>query len=190
MSETISIPFPRSLYDNIIRFSDGRVDPAWIAQDQVEQWVARSVEDFNECWGDRVQEVAEIYAPDIAQQWRQEDRAERAKQRRAALHWKEVTIPAGSQVRMAYGGIQHYAEVQNGAIVDDGKTYSPSEWASKVADGTSRNAWRDIWIKEPFDKHWVPAQKLRELARGLIERTRSLSLDDVLGGGGGSNDSD
>lgn len=171
MSETINIPFPRTLYDNIIRLSDGRVDPVHLAQDQVEQWVARSVEHFNECWGDRVGEVAEIYAPDFAQLWQQDASAPRSKQEKEALHWKELTIPAGSQVRMYYGGEWYYAEVQNSAIVDEGVAYSPSEWASKVAGGTSRNAWRDLKIKEPLSRVWIPAQKLREAARVSLERT-------------------
>ncbi|AZO72165.1 hypothetical protein [Mesorhizobium sp. M1D.F.Ca.ET.043.01.1.1] len=77
------------------------------------------------------------------------------------LVWKEVTIPQGSEVRMAYGADHHYAKIQGGKIVDASGEYSPSEWASKVAGGTSRNAWRDLWFRLPLTKDWVPAQTLR-----------------------------
>jgi hypothetical protein len=66
---------------------------------------------------------------------------------------------------MAFGHDHHYAKVKGGKIVDDDGSYSPSEWASKVAGGTSRNAWRDLWFKEPLSKNWVPAQLLRDQTR-------------------------
>ena len=80
-----------------------------------------------------------------------------------------MNIVPSTDVRMAYGGTHHYAKVTNGRIVDADGDYSPSEWASKVAGGTSRNAWRDLWFREPTSKHWVPAQLLRDQARVLKE---------------------
>jgi hypothetical protein len=71
---------------------------------------------------------------------------------------------------MAYGDKHRYATVRRGHIVDDGEEYSPSEWASKVAGGTSRNAWRDLWFKEPLSKTWVPAQLLRDQAEEAQQR--------------------
>lgn len=82
------------------------------------------------------------------------------------LVWKDVTVRAGSEVRMSYGGKQHYAKIVGGCIVEsDGSKYSPSEWASKVAGNTSRNAWRDLWFKEPLSNTWVPARLLRTNTR-------------------------
>lgn len=162
----IYIPFPRTLYDDIVRFSNGRLRPDSLAADQVETWIANSVEfDLGDVWGERLEEVAERYAPHIYQKWQSEDAA-RSKGDSRPLVWKEVTIPAGSDVRMAYGDGHRYAKVRGGKIVDDDGSYSPSEWASKVARGTSRNAWRDLWFKEPISKNWVPAQLLRNQARG------------------------
>jgi len=66
---------------------------------------------------------------------------------------------------MFYNGVHHYGAVKGGKIIDDGKDYSPSEWASKIAGGTSRNAWRDLWFREPLSNTWVPAQLLRNQAQ-------------------------
>ena len=72
----IYIPFPRALYKDIIRFSDGQISPERLAADQVEAWVASSVEfGFSESWGERIEEVAEIYAPHIHEKWLAEDNA-------------------------------------------------------------------------------------------------------------------
>jgi hypothetical protein len=86
------------------------------------------------------------------------------------LVWKEVTILSGSEVRMFYNGTHHYAAIKGGKIVDHDTEYSPSEWASKIAGGTSRNAWRDLWFKEALSKTWVPAQLLRNQAQEKIHR--------------------
>ena len=135
-------------------------------------WVEATFDfgDPGEHWGDRSEEAAEEFAPHVAERWRQEDEAA-LKERLAEnkpLVWKEVTISAGSKVRMHYRGDHHYAEVKHGRIFDDGKEYSPSEWAKKVAGDTTRNAWRDVWFREPLSKTWVPAQLLRDQAKRSI----------------------
>ena len=171
MSETvIYISFPRALYDDIVRFSDGRISPEALAANRVESWVENSVEfdTGDDYWGDRLEEVAEKYAPHIYEKWQAENAlgSDQARADSRPLVWKDVTIPAGSEVRMAYGNDHHYAKVKRGKIVDGDNFYSPSEWASKVAGGTSRNAWRDLWFREPLSKSWVPALLLRDQTRG------------------------
>lgn len=170
--DVIMIPFPGKLYRDAIRFSDGRLDPAEMAAELFRNWIERDLEiGDGDIWGDRFMEVAEEYHPDLAKQIEERDQEKREKERdkyraeRKPLVWKEVTISAGSEVRMAYGDTHHYAKVAGGSIVDDGKEYSPSEWASKVAGNKSRNAWRDLWLREPTSKVWVPAQLLRDQAR-------------------------
>ena len=168
MSENIYIAFPRDLYNDLIRLSaDGFPEPEALAVDLIERWICDSLEsDPEERWGDNYMEVAEKYAPDLYNKWLDEDNdSVKARQADALpLIWKEVTISSGSEVRMAYGDGHHLAKVKGGKIVDDDGTFSPSEWASKVAGGTSRNAWRDLWFKEPYGKAWVPAQLLRDQA--------------------------
>jgi len=161
----------RELITDIIRFSDGAVDPNELANEQLRQFLQRSVENCPDMWGDRLDEVCEKYAPHTFAEWEKHDQEANSAHRQAyqPLVWKEVSVVAGSQVRMSYGGRQHYATVKNGRIVDDSGDYSPSEWARKVAGDTSRNAWRDLWFKEPTSQTWVPAQLLRDQAQERLE---------------------
>ncbi len=167
-TDVVYVPLRRKLYDDIVRYSDGRVNPAAIAESQLESWVATDLQFGTEDhWGDRFEEIAGEYAPHLLKEMDRERNEALTKYREEhkPLVWKEVSIRAGSEVRMAYGDTHHYAKVERGCIVDDGKEFSPSEWARKVADNTSRNAWRDLWFREPLSKAWVPAQLLRDQAK-------------------------
>ena len=53
------------------------------------------------------------------------------------------------------------ATVKNNKIDFKDENYSPSELASAIAAGTSRNAWRDLLIKRPGDTGWCLADELR-----------------------------
>jgi hypothetical protein len=175
----IYIPIDKELYDDTIRFSDGKLDPASLAEDRLRSFIETTVEFDPPMWGDRLYDVAAKYAPHMLERWQHED-AEGFKEREEAsrpLVWKEVTIANGAEVRMAYGDKHHFAVVRGGHIVDDGESYSPSEWARKIAAGTSRNAWRDLWFREPPSKTWVPASWMRQQARQELAKI-----------GGGSND--
>ncbi len=176
------IPVSESLAIDLIRFSDGRLTPGSIG-DMAEELILGMLErtafdQFNGLFGERSFEFAEIYFSEIAAEWLKEDADARASRRKESrpLVWKEVTVPHGSEVRMQYGGKYHYAEIKNGRIVDESGSYSPSEWASTVAGGTSRNAWRDLWFKEPLSSSWVPAQLLRAQAR---ERLSPLDISEL-----------
>lgn len=177
----IYVPIKRELYDDIVRFSDGKLNPALLIDDQIEAWVVTSLEFFPETWGERALEVAEKYAPHIAARWEEEDRASVVPlANRRPLVWKAVNVPHGSDVRMTYGDQQFYGTVEDGKIKDADGTYSPSEWASKIAAGTSRNAWRDLWFREPLSKNWVPAMVLRNLAK--TKQTGALETGSFSGG--------
>ena len=82
-----------------------------------------------------------------------------------ALIWNEITLPSGTDVRMSYRGKEFYAEVSGSKIIDQDGQYSPGNWANKVANDTSRNAWRDIWFRKPAEQSWVLADDLRRIAR-------------------------
>jgi hypothetical protein len=155
------------LCSDVVRFSDGRLDPFETAAEQLRNFVERSVETAPELWGDRLDEVAEKYAPHVWKSWIKDDerRSEHWRADNQPLVWKGISVRPGSEVRMFYAGKIHYATIKRGRIIDDGQEYSPSEWASKVADGTSRNAWRDLWFKEPMSTTWIPAQLLRDQAQ-------------------------
>jgi hypothetical protein len=172
VSDVIYVPFPRELYDNIIRFSDGRLDPIELAVDQLEQFVDRNA--FEErLWGDRWEEVAKAYATGQYEAWLKENES-RAKLR--PLIWKSLTVPHGTEVRMNYYGKDHFARVENGAVVDEAGSFSPAEWCRKVANGTQRNAWRDLWLRFPGERDFVQALN----AKGGPAMTAEELLGDLL----------
>lgn len=175
MTEMVYVPFPKTLYDDLVRFSDGRCNPIEWAVDRLEDWIDRNFQSemmgmgwasdhFMGLFADRIEDFAEEYAPGLLEHWAKLDEHQ-MKERLSArnpLIWKGVEVAPGSDVRMSYGGIQHYAKIQDGKIADADGEYSPSEWASKVAAGTSRNAWRDLWFKAPGERNWIPALALKE----------------------------
>lgn len=75
--------------------------------------------------------------------------------------WGPVFLRNGTRIRMEYKGSLHYALVEHDRIVFDDRPYSPSRLASTIASGTSRNAWRDLWVREPGTSQWVLADDLR-----------------------------
>ncbi len=175
----LCIPFDRELYADIVYLSGGKIDPGGLAENLVRNWIENTIHDG--VWPDEhLETVAEKYAPEVYAQWQEEDfRTYTRREESAPLVWKEVTLNPGTEVRMAYGGKHHYAKVQKGRIVDEDGSYSPSEWASKVADKTSRNAWRDLWFRQPPSFTWVPAQLLRQQA---MDELRKHSEPNPAGG--------
>lgn len=175
MTDIMYVPFPKKLYDDLVRFSNGRCNPAEWAVDRLEDWIDRNFQSelmgmgwasdhFMDLFSDRIADFAEEYSPDLLEYWAKLDE-HRTKERLGGRHpliWKGVEVAPGSDVRMSYGGVQHYAKIHHGKIVDADGDFSPSEWASKVAGGTSRNAWRDLWFKAPGEIIWVPALALKE----------------------------
>lgn len=83
--------------------------------------------------------------------------------------WKNLFLPNGTQIRMQYKGKSFYAKVDRDEIIYDGKSYSPGRLANTIA-GTSRSAWRDLWIKRPEDKDWKSAEECRLEDKKLRER--------------------
>ena len=75
--------------------------------------------------------------------------------------WDDLFLWNGTQIRMNYKGRNYYAWVRDEQIVFEEQVYTPSQLASKIAAGTSRNAWRDLWFKERGSDRWVLADDLR-----------------------------
>jgi hypothetical protein len=78
---------------------------------------------------------------------------------------------------MPYGGRTNEAEIRHEKIFIMGREeiFSPSVLASKIANGTSRNAWRDLRVKRPSDREFRLADELRSGGAGKrIELRRSL----------------
>jgi hypothetical protein len=81
---------------------------------------------------------------------------------RKGLQWQTVFLPNGTKLRITYKGRENHADVRHGSIQFAGKTYSPSEWARKVANNTNRNAWHDIWVQLPDSQQWKLSARIRE----------------------------
>ncbi len=94
--------------------------------------------------------------------------------------WKNLFLPHGTQIRMPYKGTYFYAKVEDDEIVYRGKPISPGSLVNEIT-GTSRNAWRDLWIKRPEDKEW----KLADECRGKEEEIQKLFQE--LDGGFGKS---
>lgn len=83
--------------------------------------------------------------------------------------WKNLFLPDGTQIRMQYKGTYCYAKVEGDELMYGGKAISPGNLANTIA-GTSRNAWRDLWIKRPEDKEWTLADECRRETKDLGEK--------------------
>jgi hypothetical protein len=88
--------------------------------------------------------------------------------------WKTLFLPDGTQIRMQYKGSYSYAKVEGDELIYGGKSISPASLANTIA-GSSRNAWRDLWIKRPADKEW----KLADECRGEAQDADKL-IDEIL----------
>jgi hypothetical protein len=95
--------------------------------------------------------------------------------------WKEVFLPSGTKLRIKARGEFAYAEVRQDKIYFQEEPVSPSEFAN-LATGTTRNAWRDVWVRRPTDSDWKVADELRRQGvrseqGGMSALTESLELD-------------
>jgi hypothetical protein len=166
MSASIYIPFPKDLYDLIIIRSNGQLDPARLAATQVEDFIERNRHDGN------------FWTEDGLAMFAAEDEAEGRDvvgDPTKGYQWQQLFLPNGTELRMTYKGRNAYAQVKHEQIMAEGVSYSPSQWASAVADNTSRNAWRDIWVRLPGQRDWIFADKLRRR-----EEARQQALDEAV----------
>ncbi len=75
--------------------------------------------------------------------------------------WRPLLLPPATKVRMKYKGEIHHATVIGNNLIFNGESITPSEFANRVANGTNRNAWRDLWIRRPHDAEFQLADDLR-----------------------------
>ena len=76
--------------------------------------------------------------------------------------WQTVLLPNGTNIRMSYGDRDSYAEIRHGRLYFGDASMSPSQFARRVANNTSRNAWRDLYIRFPGEDRWILADLLRQ----------------------------
>jgi len=80
---------------------------------------------------------------------------------KGGYHWTPIFLPNGTLIRMEYKREISEATVKYNKIEFKGENYTPSELARFIANGTNRNAWRDLLIKRPSDTDWCLADDLR-----------------------------
>ncbi|MBB3460984.1 hypothetical protein [Rhizobium sp. BK377] len=147
----ISIAIPQHLISEIVIRSNGRADIAGLISNIVGDYLDRTLGDAV-VWSDsHANEVAESLQRD------EEHFGDPTK----GYYWHRVFLPNGTMLKAHYKGKESTAEVRHQQIYFDGKPCSPSQFASMAANNTSRNAWRDLWIRRPGDK-WHLANSLRD----------------------------
>ncbi|NEJ85359.1 hypothetical protein GR223_05255 [Rhizobium leguminosarum] len=149
----VSIPFPKDLYHLVLLRSAGKLDPAQLAVDQVEQFIERT-KDEQLIWTaagvaafrDDSRGVAAIDVGDPDK----------------GHLWNPLFLPNGTELRMSYKGKVSYAQIRDDLPTMDGEKFgSISQWVKAVAAGTSRNAWLDVWVRRPGEREYRLANGLR-----------------------------
>lgn len=144
MNTQISVPVPTNTFLELVDFlkqgGDSR-DPVHIVADAIDYWMQ------NASWKPELLATKSVSADARGYTWRYNDNS--------------IFMPNGTDIRMAYKGQLYYAKVVSDEIIYKGEAVSPSRFANLVTS-SSRNAWRDIWIKRPDDKEWILADDCRK----------------------------
>ncbi|EGR3946584.1 hypothetical protein QMT39_002117 [Vibrio cholerae] len=78
------------------------------------------------------------------------------------IHWGNLFLPNGTQIRTRYYGEYLVADITNNAIVWNGDHYSSiAQVTNSMRGDTSNNAWKVLEIKRPQDTKWQLAERLR-----------------------------
>ena len=78
------------------------------------------------------------------------------------IYWEAIFLPNGTQIRTKYYGEFKVALIEDEEIIWDGSSYpSFAQLVNAMRGGTMNNAWKELHIKRPSDKMWMPAQSLR-----------------------------
>jgi hypothetical protein len=86
----------------------------------------------------------------------------------AGFNWQGVFLPNSTRLRIHYKREEFQAEVRHQQVYYDGKACSPSQFVSRAANNTNRNAWNDVWVKRPTDGDWVFANDLRRALQNPV----------------------
>jgi hypothetical protein len=86
--------------------------------------------------------------------------ANRQGKHNGGFQWKELFLPEGTELRIRYRGVYHYAGIDGDQLKYAGEVVSPRDWALMVT-GSVRNPWRDIWIRRGVNECWTRASAWR-----------------------------
>ena len=150
-TDYVYVPLHVELYADLVRRS-GKAD--------VSSYIDHSVESFLE----RTEGDGDVWPAEYLQGLGEEAKEfrERYGDPKGGLQWESLFLPNGTGVRMTYGGQHSHAEVRHGGLYHgEDRMRSPSRFASRVANNTSRNAWRDLYVRFPGEDAWQLADGLR-----------------------------
>jgi len=157
LDKTVMIPISTKLYNEVVLRSRGRMDVSHLAENQIEFFLEDTIGDAS-IWGE---EHAEQHWDDKAsEQWATFGDPSKS------YAWQTLRLPNGTKLKMKYQGADHHAEIRHQKLVFDGEKMSPSVFASRVANNTARNAWRDIQVMRPDDSDWELADVMRRNPTG------------------------
>jgi hypothetical protein len=78
------------------------------------------------------------------------------------VFWEALFLPNNTEIRTKYFGEFKIAKIESQSILWEGETYpSFAQLANAMRGGTMNNAWRELQVKRPSDRTWMPAQSLR-----------------------------
>lgn len=152
MSEKICVPISTEIiYEMLLRSGPEADISGWI-ENIVEAYLDRT--ENEEGWND-------VYYEHLERKTGESDFKEKYGDATKGYRWQNIDLPNGTQLYMEYKKKKHYASVQFEKIIYEDESFSPSELARKIAEGTNRNAWRDMFIKRPGENEWKLAFSLR-----------------------------
>ena len=159
-TDCVYVPLHVDLYADLVRRS-GTADVSGYIDHSVETFLERTEGDPDIWSAEYIEKLVD-----------QEDEAylEKYGDPGRGYQWSLVFLPNGTKVRMSYGNQDSYAEIRHGRLCYGEEAMSPSQFASRVANNTSRNAWRDLYIKFPGEGSWKLVDNLR--------RREAFSLSD------------
>lgn len=150
---TISIPIDSEIIGELyLRTGDPKIDPAGWIETIVQDYLERTSEDGN--WSDAYYAYRELQSGS-------KNFVKEFGDPKGGYHWTPLFLPNSTLIRMEYKREVSHATVKHNKIDLKGESYSPSELARFIANGTNRNAWRDLLIKRPGDTNWCLADELR-----------------------------
>ncbi len=153
MKDTLmyALPFPAEMVSEIILRSGRHINVADLVANVVSDFLERTKYDAG-IWSEEWVQSQEDDDDSFLKTYGHPDKG---------YSWKGVLLSNGTKLKMAYQGQEHQAEIRHGQLVFGRETMSPSEFASRVANGTTRNAWRDISVLRPGEEKWQQAATLR-----------------------------
>ncbi|GEM_PF-742801 len=153
METHISVPIPTSQFMLLVDFLRGQesdLDPVVAVQSAIDYWLD------NASW------KPELLPPALSDAH--------------GYNWKSVFLPHGTEIRMRYRSAYKYAKVEGDEVLYEGQPTTPGRLANAIA-GSSRNAWRDLWIRRPGECEWTLADTLRPETQAVGDKL----LKEIIG---------